>query len=188
MKQILFINACVRVQSRTKRLAEHLLARLNGTVTELRLSELPLCPLDEGVLERRHEASVSGDFSDSLFSLARQFAAADCIVIAAPYWDLSFPAALKLYLETISVSGVTFTYTESGMPQGLCRAQRFYYVTTAGGVIGSMNHGYTYVESLFRTLFGITEGTCIRAERLDIEGLDPEQLLQEGFAAVDRLP
>ena len=41
-----------------------------------------------------------------MFDLASQFQQADEIVIAAPYWDLSFPAILKLYLENIYVTGV----------------------------------------------------------------------------------
>ena len=187
MKQILFINACVRGQSRTKRLAEHLLARLNGTVTELRLSELPLCPLDEGVLERRHEASVSGDFSDSLFSLARQFAAADCIVIAAPYWDLSFPAALKQYFEQINVSGVTFSYSPEGIPIGHCRAKKLYYVTTAGGQILSPEFGYGYVKALAQNFYGIRDCELIKAVGLDIDGADAEAIMQESMRSVSAL-
>jgi len=34
---------------------------------------------------------AAGSFDDPMFALARQFAAADEVVIAAPLWDLSFP-------------------------------------------------------------------------------------------------
>ena len=44
-----------------------------------------------------------------------------------------FPALLKQYLEQISVVGITFKYSENGVPVGLCRADRLFYVTTAGG-------------------------------------------------------
>ena len=30
------------------------------------------------------------------------------IVVAAPFWDLSVPAVLKVYIENISADGVTF--------------------------------------------------------------------------------
>ena len=36
-KKILFINACVRKESRTKRLADHLLSLLDGEIEEVRL-------------------------------------------------------------------------------------------------------------------------------------------------------
>ena len=42
---------------------------------------------------------------------------ADEIVIGAPYWDLSFPAALKTYLEHCCVCDVTFHYTQEGRPE-----------------------------------------------------------------------
>lgn len=47
--------------------------------------------------------------------------------------DLSFPARLKIYLENIYVTGIVSKYDENGRPRGLCRAERLYYVTTAGG-------------------------------------------------------
>lgn len=187
MKQILFINCCVRQNSRTRRLAEEVLRRLDGRVTERKpfMEELPA--VDEAVIEKRHEASLSGDFSDELFAPAREFANADCIVIAAPYWDMSFPASLKRYIESVSVSGVTFSYTSTGQPLGLCRAERFYYITTAGGEIGSFNLGYEYISAVMKNLFGIQSGVCIKAERMDVIGEDPEQHLQEAITAWEQL-
>ena len=41
-----------------------------------------------------------------MFDLAKQFAEADEVIIAAPFWDLSFPAALKQYFEQINVLGI----------------------------------------------------------------------------------
>ncbi len=58
---------------------------------------------------------ASRQFDDPYFRYARQFAGADEIVIAAPYWDLSFPSVLKVYLEHICITGITFQYTPEGM-------------------------------------------------------------------------
>ncbi|HIU79007.1 MAG TPA: hypothetical protein IAB09_06270 [Candidatus Avilachnospira avicola] len=46
MNNILFINACVRPDSRTRLLAKKVLERLNGNVTELDLEAEGLRPLD----------------------------------------------------------------------------------------------------------------------------------------------
>ena len=92
---ILYINACVREHSRTRRLADSLLAGLGGEVEELRLADISFPLVDEAFLKNRDRLIAAGAFEDPLFDLARQFAGADQIVIAAPYWDLSFPAALK---------------------------------------------------------------------------------------------
>ena len=130
---ILYVNACVRKDSRTKQLAEYLLSKLDGEITEVRLSEISFPLQDESFLCRRDQLLADKRFDDPVFDLARQFAAADQIVIAAPYWDYSFPAALKQYLEQVSVIGVTFYYTPEGIPRGLCQAKGLYYVTTTGG-------------------------------------------------------
>lgn len=42
-----------------------------------------------------------------MFKYAKQFAEADEIVIAAPYWDLAFPATVRIYFEAITVTGIT---------------------------------------------------------------------------------
>ena len=102
---VLYINACVRKNSRTNRLAKCLLDKLGEPFTEVRLEHIRFPVTDEEYLTKRDQMIDAGDFSDPAFSLANQFAAADRIVIAAPYWDLSFPAALKQYFEHINVRG-----------------------------------------------------------------------------------
>ena len=130
---VLYIDACVRKNSRTRRLADCLLHTLNAPYTRLRLAECVFPTVDEAFLEKRDRLLREGDFDNPVFAYARQFAQADKIIIAAPFWDLSFPAVLKSYLEQINVVGITFRYTPEGIPEGLCRAERLYYVTTAGG-------------------------------------------------------
>ena len=89
---ILFVDACVRAHSRTKRLAEALLAKLNEEAVHVALEEISFAVTDEDYLKKRDELISIGEFDNDMFALARQFAAADIIVIAAPFWDLSFPA------------------------------------------------------------------------------------------------
>ena len=52
-KEILYINACVREQSRTKRLADCLLAKLDGNVEEVRLTDVSFPVADEAFLKKR---------------------------------------------------------------------------------------------------------------------------------------
>jgi FMN-dependent NADH-azoreductase len=177
MKKILLINACVRPCSRTMELTKTLLEELEGDIREVRLHEMSLSALDLCGIEKRNQAAREKDFSDAAFDAAKQFADADIIVIAAPYWDLMFPAVLKVYLENITVSGVTFYYSAQGRPQSLCRAKRLYYVTTAGGFIGQHDFGFSYVGALAQSFFGITETHRYAAEGLDIVGADTETIL-----------
>ena len=127
----LYINCCVREKSRTDRLARAVLKMLGGDITELNLYRENLKPLDRDTLNKRTALIEQGDYSDPIFDYAKQFASADTIVIAAPYWDLSFPATLKIYIENIYITGIASEYDENGMPVGLCKAKELYYVTTA---------------------------------------------------------
>ena len=142
-----------------------MLGRLSGEVTELKLFEEEACAAglrrtgENGPVLSRPE-STRIRFSDT----PRQFAGADEIVIAAPYWDLSFPSILKVYLEQICITGITFQYTPEGIPEGLCRARHIIYVTTAGGPV-YQNMGFDYVKALSDAFFGIHEQVGVyRAE------------------------
>ena len=171
---ILFVNACVREESRTKRLADNLLEKLGEPVEEVKLSEISFPVADEAF-----SLIKSGAYDDPLFSLARQFAGAEKIVIAAPYWDLSFPASLKQYIEQINVLGITFSYTAEGTPMGLCRAKELYYVMTAGGTFCPEEYGYGYIKALAENFYGIEKVSLIKAVGLDIVGADVEGILGE---------
>ena len=124
--QILYVNACVRKESRTKWLAEKLLSKLGEPYEELRLEKIAFPIVNEEYLNRRDQLISSGDFQSPMFDLARQFSEAETIVIAAPFWDLSFPSMLKQYLEQINVVGITFKYSEEGVPVALCKAKRLF--------------------------------------------------------------
>ena len=175
---VLFINACVRNASRTKRLADCLLAKLNKPYEEICLHEIAFPVVDADFLTRRDRLIMEQDFSNPLFELARQFAEADSIVIAAPFWDLSFPAVLKQYFEQINVLGITFRYTPEGIPEGLCRAKSLTYITTAGGNYMPEEYGFGYVRALARNFYGIPDVRQIKATGLDIIGADVEAILK----------
>ena len=177
--RILFINACTRPNSRTKELAVHLLSCLDGEITYVNLYETHVEPIDNIELEKRTENIKNGNFSCSEYEEAKQFANADIIVIAAPFWDLSFPSVLKIYFENIIVSGVTFEYSGEGRPIGKCRAGKLYYITTSGGYIGNNNFGFDYVKALAESFFGICDVSFYSAEGLDIIGADVKGIMDE---------
>lgn len=182
VKLVLFVDACTRPESRTRRLARELLTNLPGEVITESLSQLPV--LDDRQLLWRNRCCETSDFSDEYFRFARRFAAADIVVIAAPFWDLSFPAILKQYLENICIAGLTFRYSPRGIPEGLCRAKQLYYVTTAGGTIYDDTFGFGYVRALSQQLFGIRDCRCLKAENLDIEGNDAEVILRDAASRI----
>ncbi|MBQ6907825.1 MAG: NAD(P)H-dependent oxidoreductase [Clostridia bacterium] len=178
---ILLINACVRKASRTKRLADRFLSEKRQSITELNLSDIEYPKVDEEFLIKRDSLIAEGDFDNPMFALARQFADADEIVIAAPFWDLSFPASLKQYFEQINVLGITFRYTPEGIPQGLCKAKKLTYITTAGGDFFPEEFGFGYVKALAENFYGIRDVRLIKATGLDIDGADTKKILDSVF-------
>lgn len=186
MPTLLFINACVRGKdSRTLDLAEQLLERIREAnshdmafhIEEIRLSTENILPLNYERLERRDELLAAGRFDDTMFDYANAVAGADMLVIAAPYWNMSFPASLKIFLEMTSVEGITFTYAEDGTPIGLTNACDMYYVTTSGGYIGDCNFGFEYVNALCR-LYGVENTHFVSAEGLDLDGADVQAIME----------
>ena len=119
-----------------------------------------------------------------MFNLARHFSQAETIVIAAPFWDLSFPSLLKQYLEQINVVGITFKYSEEGVPVGLCRANRLFYVTTAGGNYVPEVFGFGYVKALAQNYYGIQDVRQIEAIGLDISGANVNAIMRDAEATL----
>ena len=125
-------------------------------------------------------------WDDPIFSLSRQFAEADDIVIGVPYWDLSFPAAFKTYLEHVSVCELTFHYTEDARCEGICKAKRITYITTCGGFVEGANFGYEYIVGIAK-MFGIPEVRFVAAEGLDIVGIDIQEQMDKARAQMAKL-
>ena len=180
---ILYVDATVRPESRTAALARWLLGRMGGGVETVRLAEGAAVPLNGAALRRREALLEEGRLDDPEFALARPFAAAQRIVVAAPYWDLFFPASLRAYFERVCVVGVTFAYDgESGAPVSLCRARSLVYVCTAGGPV-SRNLGFEYVRELCSTFFDIPDVHLLQADGLDLPGADVDVLLARAKSA-----
>lgn len=191
MRTILFVNACVRgnEMSRTYRLAQSYLCEYvkqhpQSRVKELDLEQMQLEVIGRQLITKREHLTAAGELTDPMFDLAKEFADADLIVIAAPHWDLGFPAILKIYLEHICVAGITFHYTESGS-EGLAKASGLIYITTRGGDYEDrgeeLDLGYVYVKHLGEML-GITECRMLCAQGLDIIGNDAEAIMDEAVS------
>lgn len=186
---ILFVNACISANhpSRTSRLCEAYLnkCRKDGAqITTLNLEKMALKPFDENMLKLRNAQIENSDYAHEMFDLAKAFAEADRIVVGAPYWDLSFPSALKVLVEHVMVTGITFCYTDTGV-KGLCKADELVYLTTSGGYIGENNFGYDYMKAVAE-MFGIEKTRFYSAEGLDIIGNNVEDIMSEALENITK--
>ena len=183
MAKILFINACIRPESRTLELAKYLLSFLEGGVEEVNLEKENIQPLNTQRLIRRQELLAKEAFDDPMLRYGCQFKQADTIVIAAPFYDFSFPSALKVYFEAIANVGLTFYYDENEEPQTLCRAKRVYYVSACGSEFVPA-FGFEYVKTMFENFYHIHEAHCFYADKLDLLNSDPDRIMSKAKEAI----
>ncbi|ELC8350865.1 FMN-dependent NADH-azoreductase [Clostridium perfringens] len=119
--------------------------------------------------------------NNSILKYAYQFADADKYIIAAPMWNLSFPAILKAYIDYVSVSGITFKYTAEG-PVGLLNNKKAVHIVSRGG--GYDNSPYEMGDRYLRTIlgfFGIKDIGTIAIDNLDVIGVNVEEKVEEGI-------
>lgn len=116
-----------------------------------------------------------------ILKYAYQFADADKYIIAAPMWNLSIPAILKAYIDYISVTGITFKYTEKG-PVGLLKNKKAVHIVSRGGEYN--NTPYEMGDRYLRTIlgfFGIQEVETIAVENVDVMGVDLQEKIEDGI-------
>lgn len=179
MKKALYIDCCLRKGSNTKKLADAFLEELNGyDVKHLILENENLQPLVGEFFEERQKLLDDNNRNHPRFKYAHEFAEADLIIVAAPFWDLCFPALLKIYIENISVDGITFDSTALGLT-GLCKANNLVYLTTRGGIYE--NNESELAIPIFKEMckfFGIKHFDYVAADGMNVEGFDAESSLE----------
>ena len=182
--KLLFIDGCVSQRgpaSRTRALAEAFLSAFREShpgaeVETVTLEALDLKPFLPAALNQRDELASVGAFGAPVFDLARQFQAADKIVAAAPFWDLSFPAVMRTYIEYISANGLCYHYEADGC-HGDCRADRLAYLTTSGDFERPESLGVLYWKQLSK-MFGVPRFDYVFAGGLDVDPAKAPELLE----------
>lgn len=184
MKKLLYVDCLIRKEnSRTKKIADAFFKELEGyEVKHLVLEEENLKPLYGDFFLQREELLKKGELDHPRFRYAHEFADADVVVMAAPFWDLNFPALLKIYIENISVDGITFTSTKEGL-KGLCKATHLIFFTSRGGIYGDNSEMETAIPYLkaFIPFYGFDSFKCIYADGQDVEGFDSEKELDKAI-------
>ncbi len=174
MKNLIVIDACMRDgESRTRRILEPLVKELGKRYeTEtIVLDGEDYQSVGRKVLAERSNGYVPEEVAEQ----ARRIAEADRLVIAAPFWDMSFPAILKVFIENMSLFNITFkdngTYFE-----GLCRCEKVLYITTRGMNVRTgdpIEAATPYIKAI-GALWGLGELFTVAAENLDYS--TPEEI------------
>ena len=174
MKKLVVIDACIRgEESRTRRLAEPILAALakRYEITRFDLTQMPMEPLTPETYALRTEGQVPAWALEASLKVAE----ADRLVVVAPFWDMSFPAVVKVFFEHISLFNVTFM--DNGRScVGLCKCEKVMYITTRGMNIptgDSREQGSSYLQALSR-LWDL--GTVLTVAAWNMDYSTPEEI------------
>jgi FMN-dependent NADH-azoreductase len=193
MKNILRIDGSARyTDSVTRRLADQVVARLQrqhpgAAVTRRDLATgLPHVTEDWIAANFTPAAERSPGQREVLAlsdALVAELKAADAIVLAAPMYNFSVPAAVKAWIDQVCRAGETFRYTAEG-PVGLLADRPVYLVLASGGVpVGSAaDYASDYLRHVFGFI-GIRDVRVIAAERVVADPAGAVQQAEDQLAS-----
>lgn len=187
MSKVLYIKANVKPEgaSRTFKISDSFVDAYKQSNPNDEIITLDLNKENINFLTGEDLNVVFGPKSDDsrnhpILKYAYQFAEADKYIIAEPLWNLSIPAILKAYIDYVSVTGITFKYTEQG-PVGLLQDKKAVNIVSRGGEYSSApGSNYEMGDRYLRTIlgfFGITNFATIFAEKLDVIGQDVDAIV-----------
>ncbi len=185
MKKLVYINACIRgEESRTGKLAAAMLEVLGE---RYEITEINICNMDLGCITANefNSRKLSGIPEEDI-KYGNLIAQADRIVVAAPFWDMSFPAVLKVFIEHMCAPGLTFKYNPDGSNQGICKAEKMLYITTRGGFTETglpLDQGTSYLNAIC-CLWGIPHLETIAVTGTDVHS--PEELQKKMAETVEK--
>ena len=167
MEKLLYIDSCIRDEvSRTKKIATPIINKLKERydVETLVINDLNLTIVKKDLVNKR----TNGIIDEEVLSWANKVSKADRIVIAAPFWDMSIPAALKTFIELCSIINVTFA-SDDKTCFGICNCKKLLYITTRGMNIktnSELDQATPYLKAM-SYLWGLGDVIVVAAYNLD---------------------
>lgn len=173
MKRLMVIDACMHEGSRTRKILEPVVAELSKrySVEKIVLEADSYPVVGKKILNERS----SGYVPPEIVETAKRIASAERLVIAAPFWDMSYPSAMKVFFENMSLFNITFANNGKEFT-GLCKCEKVLYITTRGMNIKTgeaLEQATPYIRALSR-LWGLGELTVIAEENMDYS--TPEEI------------
>ena len=173
--KLLFLDCELRKQiSRTKRISDAFLLEAGKRY------EVEVVDIDALHWQPKTSKEVLDNAIPPVYEeMAKKVASCDLLVIGAPFYDMSIPAALKTFLERCSMPGATFHDDVLG---GGCKAKALVYITTRGFDIKDESEldGASFYLKALCWLWGIPSFHVVSADSMDMLSLEEgEKKLQE---------
>lgn len=194
MSKVLYIQANIKQpgESRTFQVADHFIEAYKQQNPEDEITTLDLYKENIDFLRPESLVGIFGPKDEStknhpILKYTHQFAEADKYIIAAPMWNLSFPAILKAYFDYTTVAGITFKYTENG-PVGMLEGKKALHVVARGGTYtdSPVEMGDRYIRTILG-FYGVKDIETLAIEGLDVIGTNEEAKIAEAKAEAEKL-
>lgn len=191
MNKILYVKANPKPEgaSRTFKVSDSFVNAYKGFHPDDEIITLDLYKENIRFLKEKDIISLNNDEqledkNHPAYKYAHQLLEADKIIIAAPFWNLSFPAILKAYLDCVAVGGITFKYISEG-PKGQCMGKKAIHFVTRGGAyskepLSQYELGDRYLRTIF-AFIGIIDFTTFALENLDRSSTNVEQVIADAI-------
>jgi FMN-dependent NADH-azoreductase len=193
MSTILQLNAGVNYpESTTRMLAQEVIDAIRTPDTQIVVRDLTVNLPSVFGIDLLNATRAAGTSPAELAALAEsdtlvdELVAADTVVIAAPLYNFSIPATLKLWIDQIARAGRTFSYSDRG-PVGLLTGKRAFVVIASGGVpLGSpMDFASPYLKAVLGFV-GIADVTIIEAGQMSTDPANGIELARKQIGMITR--
>ncbi|WP_439534457.1 FMN-dependent NADH-azoreductase [Polymorphobacter sp.] len=159
--KILHIQASPRgPRSRSTMVADHLLTRLAGAVTETLDVFDPLPEFDNAAIEARY-AIIHGERADpesvaaweEIRRLVDHFLSFETLLFTVPMWNFGIPYRLKHYIDLLTQPGLAFSVTPDGNVNGHAAGRTAIIIaagaldTTPGSPLAGLDHQVAYMQA-----------------------------------------
>ena len=128
------------------------------------INDLKLDIVQKELINKR----LNGDIPQYVLDWANLIKNADRIVISAPFWDMSIPSSLKVFIELCSIMNITFK-SDDKTCYGNCKCEKLLLITTRGMNIATrdkLDQATSYLEAL-SNLWGLGEVYVVSAQNMD---------------------
>ena len=150
-------------------------------VTEISLYDMEFAPYNKKEFDKKNQ----GIYDPRYLQYSKMIANSDGLIIAAPFWDMSFPGQLKIFLEGVSLFDVMFV-SDDKRCHGIAKCPFMTLITTRGMNISigdKLEQGTPYLKALC-WLWGIKDFYCIDGKNFDY--INQTQIEEEITKAIEK--
>lgn len=174
--KILVIDSCIRDNSKTRIVLKSFMDVLKQKYDDIKTIHLnnnkKLVPLNNELLSKRDNDCYNMTFDDDYYDFAKEIKKCDVVIVAAPFYDLCFPAVFKTFIEQTLVYNLTFIDCENGI-KGLTNCKKIIYLAVRGMPINNYNIDIAtpYLKG-YSNMLGISELYSLTYNDISYEELE----------------